>query len=86
MNKRHYTNTGIRKNGTFSVNIPSAEMVKETDYCGLLSGKDVDKAELFENFYGKLWTAPMIEECPLNIECRLIKTVTFQDTAYLLVR
>lgn len=75
MGKMHYTNAGIKENGTFSVNIPSIEMVKETDYCGLVSGKDVAKAELFEIFYGKLETAPMIKECPISMECRLIKTV-----------
>ena len=32
--KRH-TLKGVKQNGTFSVNIPSVEMVKETDYCGL---------------------------------------------------
>jgi len=50
-------------------------MVKETDYCGLVSGKRVDKAALFKTFYGKLKTAPMIEECPINMECKLITTV-----------
>jgi flavin reductase (DIM6/NTAB) family NADH-FMN oxidoreductase RutF len=64
MSKAHYTNAGIKENGTFSVNIPSAKIVKETDYCGLMSGKNIDKASLFKTFYGKLKTAPMIEECP----------------------
>jgi flavin reductase (DIM6/NTAB) family NADH-FMN oxidoreductase RutF len=77
MNKTHYTNAGIKENRTFSVNIPSAEMVKETDYCGLVSGKSVDKAALFEVFYGELKTAPMIKECPINMECRLIQTLDF---------
>lgn len=77
MNKVHYTNAGIKENGTFSVNIPSVEMVKETDYCGLVSGKNVEKSPLFENFYGKLGTAPMIKECPINMECRLIQIVDF---------
>lgn len=75
MNKTHHTNAGIKENGTFSVNIPSVAMVKETDYCGLVSGKTVDKANLFSNFYGKLETAPMIKECPINMECKLIQTV-----------
>jgi len=77
MNKAHYTNGGIKENGTFSVNIPSVDMVKVTDYCGLVSGKRVDKAALFESFYGRLGTAPMIEGCPINMECRLIQTVDF---------
>jgi flavin reductase (DIM6/NTAB) family NADH-FMN oxidoreductase RutF len=71
MGKAHYTNSGIRDNGTFSVNIPSERLVAETDYCGIVSGRSVDKSGLFEIFYGILKTAPMIRECPLNMECRL---------------
>ena len=77
MQKHHYTNIGIRENKTFSVNIPSVEMVKETDYCGLVSGRNVDKSQLFKSFFGMLKTAPMIEKCPVNMECRLVKTVDF---------
>ena len=77
MNKVHYTNSGIKENKTFSVNIPSVAMVKETDYCGLVSGKSVDKAGLFNSFYGKLETAPMIKECPINMECKLVQIVNF---------
>jgi flavin reductase (DIM6/NTAB) family NADH-FMN oxidoreductase RutF len=75
MHKGHYTNEGVKEDGTFSVNIPSTKMVKVTDYCGMVSGKEVDKAALFTNFYGKLKTAPMIEDSPSNMECRLIQTV-----------
>jgi flavin reductase (DIM6/NTAB) family NADH-FMN oxidoreductase RutF len=77
MNKVHYTNAGIKANRTFSVNIPSVKMVKLTDHCGLVSGKTMDKSALFKTFYGKLKSAPMIEECTVNMECELIKTVDF---------
>ena len=77
MNKTHYTNSGIKANKTFSINIPSTKLVKETDYCGLVSGKDTDKADLFKTFYGKLKTAPLIEECAVNMECELLQTVDF---------
>lgn len=77
MSKTHYTNAGIRENATFSVNIPSVNMVRQTDYCGLVSGKKVDKAALFHNFYGTLGTAPMIRECPVSMECQLVRTVDF---------
>ena len=79
MNKNHYTNGGIKENGTFSVNIPSVKMVTKTDYCGLVSGKTENKASLFRTFFGKLKTAPMIEECAINMECKLIKTVDFPN-------
>jgi flavin reductase (DIM6/NTAB) family NADH-FMN oxidoreductase RutF len=79
MSKIHYTNQGIKENKTFSVNIPSIELVEKTDYCGLVSGKEVNKAEIFKTFYGDLKTAPMIDECPINMECELIKTVDFPN-------
>ena len=47
------------------------EMIEETDYCGLVSGRKTEKSELFKVFYGELKTAPMIKDCPLNIECKL---------------
>jgi flavin reductase (DIM6/NTAB) family NADH-FMN oxidoreductase RutF len=63
---------GIKQNGTFSVNIPSTDLVKETDYCGLVSGSERDKVAdcKFNIFYGKLETAPLIEQCPVNLECQ----------------
>jgi flavin reductase (DIM6/NTAB) family NADH-FMN oxidoreductase RutF len=63
---------GVKQNGMFSVNIPSIELVKETDYCGLFSGRETDKVTdcKFNIFYGKLSHAPLISECPVNIECR----------------
>jgi flavin reductase (DIM6/NTAB) family NADH-FMN oxidoreductase RutF len=77
VNKVHYTNAGIKENNTFSVNIPPESLVKETDYCGIVSGKKTDKSHLFDVFYGELETAPMIKECPINMECRLERIVDF---------
>ncbi len=79
MNKTHYANKGIKANKTFSVNIPSTKQVKETDYCGLVSGLEQNKAAMFKTFWGKLKTAPMIEECSINMECELVKTVDFPN-------
>lgn len=76
LGERHYTTQGIVENGTFSVNLPSTDMLAVTDYCGIASGHDIDKAALFESFYGELGTAPMIESCPVNLECRVIKDFT----------
>jgi len=73
--KTHFSNQGIRENGSFSVNIPSEELVVRTDYCGLVSGRKEDKSVLFDIFEGGLPGAPMISECPVNMECRLEQTV-----------
>jgi flavin reductase (DIM6/NTAB) family NADH-FMN oxidoreductase RutF len=71
---KRYTLKGIKQNMTFSVNIPSTDMVKETDYCGITPGAKVNKAEdcQFEVFYGKLDSAPLIEQCPINLECKVV--------------
>jgi flavin reductase (DIM6/NTAB) family NADH-FMN oxidoreductase RutF len=69
-----YSLKGIYQNRAFSVNIPSMDLVKETDYCGLVSGKDTDKVKDcgFKIFYGSLATAPLIEQCPVNLECEAL--------------
>jgi flavin reductase (DIM6/NTAB) family NADH-FMN oxidoreductase RutF len=66
---------GVRQNMSFSVNIPSAGLVKETDYCGLASGARVDKAADcgFSVFYGKLKKVPLIEQCPINHACEVVQ-------------
>jgi flavin reductase (DIM6/NTAB) family NADH-FMN oxidoreductase RutF len=79
MNKIHYTNKGIMANKTFSINIPSTKQVKETDYCGIVSGRNKSKADMFKTFFGKLKTAPMIEECSINMECELVKIIDFPN-------
>ena len=80
MSKKHYTNQGIKEHKTFSINIPTSEMVVVTEYCGLHSGSKVDKSKEFNLFYGELQTAPMIEECGINIECKLVNTIDFKKT------
>ncbi|MFC2006807.1 flavin reductase family protein [Chloroflexota bacterium] len=71
---QRHTLKGIKQNGTFSVNIPSVDMVKEADYCGLVSGRDTDKVTdcKFNIFYGKLTNVPLISECPINLECHVV--------------
>jgi flavin reductase (DIM6/NTAB) family NADH-FMN oxidoreductase RutF len=75
--KIHYTNAGIKENKTFSVCLPSEDLVVETDYCGIMTGKKTDKATLFDIFYGELKTAPMIQQCKVCIECRLDRIIDF---------
>lgn len=71
---KQYTAIGIRQNFSLSVNIPSTSQVKETDFCGMVKGSEVDKVEAcgFNLFYGKLGTAPMIDQCPVNLECYVV--------------
>ena len=75
INESRYTAKGIGENQTFSLNVPSAAQVVATDHCGLVSGHHEDKSAVFTTFYGKLATAPLAAECPVNIECRLFRAV-----------
>ena len=72
-----YTYKGIKQNNVFSVNIPSQDMVKETDFCGIVSGSKVDKAQVckFTIFYGNTKDAPMIKQCPVNLQCSVANSL-----------
>jgi flavin reductase (DIM6/NTAB) family NADH-FMN oxidoreductase RutF len=75
----HFTNAGIKENGTFSINIPNTKMLNITDFVGMNSGHSIDKAALFNIFYGELQNAPMITETPLNLECKLVQTINLNN-------
>lgn len=64
----------IRESGEFVVNLTTESLAKATDYCGVRSGRDVDKWKEMHLTRGKaneLSCAPIIEECPVNIECKV---------------
>jgi len=75
MGKRHYTNVGIHETKAFSVNIPGVDLLEKVDYCGLVSGRTVDKSEVFTIETGAATGAPLIAECPVVMECRLERVV-----------
>lgn len=71
LGNHHATNKGIKANKAFSVNIPHRDSIVKTDYVGIVSAEKVDKSEVFEVFFGENDRAPLIDECPVNIECSL---------------
>ncbi len=73
--KEQYTGEGIKENETFSINLPGKDLVNESDYTGMVSGRKEDKARLYDIFYGETKTAPMIKECPINYELKLYETI-----------
>ena len=75
LGKTHYTNAGIHASRAFSVNVPSTDLLEKTDYCGIASGRTDDKSTLFTVTEGSTTGAPMIDECPLCMECRLVDVV-----------
>lgn len=75
MGKVHLTNDGIKANKAFSVNLPSEDLMVVTDHIGMVSGRQEDKSAHFDIFHGELEGAPMIEQCKVTMECRLIEHV-----------
>jgi len=82
VNKGNATHGAIIDTGEYSVNVPGTDMVAVTDYTGLVSGKRTDKSDLFEVFYGELQAAPMIQECPLNLECKVVQRVDLPTNSF----
>ena len=63
----------IRHNGEFVVNMVPASLACEADFCGIRSGHDVDKlsASGLTTARADKVAVPLINESPLNVECRL---------------
>lgn len=70
---RRYSHDIIEKNGEFVINLVPASLAKAMDFCGVRSGRDANKFEALGLTRGKADTvsAPLIEESPVNIECRV---------------
>lgn len=68
----------IKKNMEFVINLTTEEMAYATDWCGVKSGRDYRKFEEMHLTAGKARTvaAPIVEESPLNIECRVKEIVS----------
>lgn len=64
----------IKESGEFVINLTTEELIRVTDYCGVRSGKDVDKwkeCRLTKEEAVSLDHAPVIAESPVNIECKV---------------
>jgi flavin reductase (DIM6/NTAB) family NADH-FMN oxidoreductase RutF len=61
----------IKESKEFVINVPTQKLLKATDFCGIKSGKNVDKfAEAkLTPVRGSKVNAPLIQECPVNLEC-----------------
>ncbi len=75
--KERYSYAILKETKEFVVNLVTRNLVRAADYCGVCSGKDVDKykeAQLTELPSQKI-AAPGILESPVNLECRVIQTI-----------
>ena len=65
----------IDETGDFVVNLTTEDLAYATDYCGVKSGREVDKFKELHLTAEKAdhVQAPLIKECPVNIECKVVK-------------
>ncbi len=77
LRKATYTYGNIIDRNAFTVNVPSEDQVKNADYFGIYSGRDVDKLShaRFTSIKSELVDAPYVKECPVVLECRLLSAV-----------
>jgi len=63
----------IKQSGEFVINLTTSAMCRETDFCGVKSGKNTDKIKAcsFTLCKAKNVSAPIIEQCPISLECKV---------------
>ena len=68
-----YSYAFIKESGEFAVNLTTAAMTRAVDFCGVRSGRDIDKfaAAGLTRIPAEVVKAPLISESPVNIECRV---------------
>lgn len=67
----------IRESGEFAVNLTPARLIREADFCGIFTGAKVNKFEKtgLHPAPAQVVGCPIIEECPLSLECRVIEVL-----------
>ncbi len=84
----HYSTPFIEAEGSFTVNVPSADLAAAADYCGMVSGsEDPDKAGTcgLTLTPGSKIASPIIADCPLSFECQIVERVETVAGVYYLV-
>ncbi len=81
LNKGRKSYRNIRETGDFVVNMVPASLAVEADYCGLRSGFDDDKFERagLTAAPAQKVKSPVVQQCPLNVECRFVREVEIGD-------
>ena len=72
-----YSHDIIKENGEFVINLTTKQLAYATDWCGVKSGRDVDK---FKEMHltkekGNFVKAPLIKESPVSVECKVKQIV-----------
>ena len=67
----------IKESGEFVINLTPTNLVKQADYCGIYTGKKVDKFKKCNFTKGEAHnvSCPLINESPLSIECKVFQVI-----------
>jgi len=72
IDKSHeFSDAGIKENGVVSVSLVNEAMLKAADYCGIAKGAKTDKSGVFKYHFGELEKAPILDDAPVSMECRV---------------
>ncbi|MBT7702565.1 MAG: flavin reductase family protein, partial [Verrucomicrobia bacterium] len=79
--KPRYSHELICATREYVVNLPTAGMVEVVDRCGSVSGREVDKFAEFRltPLPAEKVRPPLIAECPINVECRVLDIIEVGD-------
>ena len=74
-----YSYNMLKDTGEFVINLTTKELVYETDFCGVKSGRDIDKFDFLklEKEKAEHVKAPLIKKSPINIECRVKDIISY---------
>ncbi|OGV48304.1 MAG: hypothetical protein A2017_17535 [Lentisphaerae bacterium GWF2_44_16] len=73
LHERHLGRRAIDASGRFSVNVPSQEFLSRVDYCGMVSGNDTDKSNVFATVWHE--DVPYANELPIALFCQVLERV-----------
>lgn len=75
--KERYSHSIIKNTGEFVINLCNEQLAFATDYCGVRSGRDIDKFKEMKltSENAEIVRCPMIKESPVNIECRVREVI-----------
>lgn len=73
--KQRHSYDIIKRTGEFVINLTTEALARATDWCGVKSGRDVNKFKALNLTpeKGQIVRAPLIAESPLNIECQVLE-------------
>lgn len=72
-----YSHDIIKENGEFAINLTTRQLAYATDWCGVKSGRDVDKFKEMKltKERANIIKPPLIKECPVSVECKVKEIV-----------